>query len=577
MDHRLRKLNARFRSHWRQILLFGVSGLLILVVIGQFIYPSDRLALFTVVDGTSFSSWQKNDAIKLLNDKYNNQTIPLYFGEATQPYKKPLPAEIGLTINNKTRIDSLNYPWYLRIIPTSILWAHFVIKVPSEPIYQRNSDKLSAYISKELDASCNIKPQDASLGLSDGTVKVIPSRIGGTCDIDQVSKVLSETKPQLGGKYRVVIPIKATTPVVSDVAAQQLADLLNNKVGTGIAVVVNGSSQIIPAIQVLDWIDFSSSDGKLTYTFNADRALVDLNQEFASKVNIGAGTTKVSMYNFTEASRVTGASGKKLDVSATLNSLKSFIDNGTPATVATMIVSPAVIYSYSYSSDDEGLSALMQNYAQTHSGVYGVSLIELSGQGRVASYNGNKSFTTASTYKLFVAYSSLMRIESGAWQWSDQIIDGRDLSACFDDMIVKSDNKCAVAMLNKIGHTEITNEAHAIGCNSTSFIGSGDIKTTAADLALLLAKLQNGQILTSQSSRDTLINAMKRNNYRDGIPAGISGSVVADKVGFLDDLLHDAAIVYSPTVTYVLVVMTDGSSWGNIANLARQIENLRTQ
>ena len=58
------------------------------------------------------------------------------------------------------------------------------------------------------------------------------------------------------------------------------------------------------------------------------------------------------------------------------------------------------------------------------------------------------------------------------------------------------------------------------------------------------------------------------------MPAGASGSV-ADKVGFLNGLLHDAAIVYSPKGDYALTVMSDGSSWANIAEITRKIEALR--
>jgi beta-lactamase class A len=50
---------------------------------------------------------------------------------------------------------------------------------------------------------------------------------------------------------------------------------------------------------------------------------------------------------------------------------------------------------------------------------------------------------------------------------------------------------------------------------------------------------------------------------------------VANKVGFLDGLLHDAAIVYTSSGTYILVVLSDGSSWQNIAELTRQIEKIR--
>ena len=73
-----------------------------------------------------------------------------------------------------------------------------------------------------------------------------------------------------------------------------------------------------------------------------------------------------------------------------------------------------------------------------------------------------------------------------------------------------------------------------------------------------------------------MIAAMNANVYRKGIPAGANGTV-ADNVGFLNGLLHDAAIVYGPNGTYVLTIMTDGSSWATIADLTKQIDTLRAQ
>jgi beta-lactamase class A len=219
----------------------------------------------------------------------------------------------------------------------------------------------------------------------------------------------------------------------------------------------------------------------------------------------------------------------------------------------------------------------MKEYANSHPGTYSVSMRELSGQRRNASYRADVVTTTASTYKLFVAYSSLLRVESGEWQWSDYINGGRNLTQCFEDMIEKSDNECAVALLRKVGVRPLTDEAHAIGATHTSFLVSNDIKSTAEDESLLLGLLESGQILKQQSSRDIWITALKNDVYRQGIPKGIPSAVVANKVGFLDGLLHDAAIVYSPKGTYVLVIMTNGSSWGNIAELAGQIETLRTK
>ena len=104
---------------------------------------------------------------------------------------------------------------------------------------------------------------------------------------------------------------------------------------------------------------------------------------------------------------------------------------------------------------------------------------------------------------------------------------------------------------------------------------SGGPFTTANDLTLMLGMIATGQNFSS-ANQQRLIAAMKANVYRKGVPAGANGTV-ADKVGFLNGLLHDAAIVYGSNGTYVLAVMTDGSSWATIADLTKQIDALRAQ
>ena len=56
--------------------------------------------------------------------------------------------------------------------------------------------------------------------------------------------------------------------------------------------------------------------------------------------------------------------------------------------------------------------------------------------------------------------------------------------------------------------------------------------------------------IVSPDSADQLFSLMETQVYREGIPAGIgSDGVVQDKVGFMDGLLHDAAIVRSDKAT----------------------------
>ncbi len=575
----LRKLHTAggwFREHHKRVLGIGIGGALLLLTIVQLRYPADLLLPFMSVDGVNVGLKSKTAVTLQLDKAYRESSVNLYFGSATIARDSIKPADIGIGIKNNVRINSIDYPWYLRLAPGSLLWGHLVLD-PKEPDYTYNSDTLDEFITKQYGETCRVEPRDATLRVVDQKIQVVKGASGGTCDREKVTQAFSTVKPLLTSNVKVDVPVTEIPANVSDNIAEALERDITSGIATGVGVTVGQEIVTIPRETLLGWIEFAVTEGKLDYNFNANKATSYLNEQFAAKVAKPAGVTTISTYNFVEVSRQTGASGQALDVVGTLKRVKSFI-NGEVTTVlpATSVVAPSVQYTRSYSSDYEGLAALMQNFATTHSGTYGVVLSELSGQYRRATYNPSKSFTTASTYKLFVAYSTLLRIENGSWRWSDQINGGRDLTKCFDDMIVLSDNACALALLNKIGFTAITNEAKAIGCTRTSFLGNDGIKSTPEDIALLLGQLQTGQILAQQSSRDILINAMKRNIYRQGIPKGVN-AIVADKVGFLDGLLHDAAIVYASTGPYVLVIMTDGSSWANIAELTRQIEALRIQ
>lgn len=85
-----------------------------------------------------------------------------------------------------------------------------------------------------------------------------------------------------------------------------------------------------------------------------------------------------------------------------------------------------------------------------------------------------------------------------------------------------------------------------------------------------MAQLSGGS-LVGQGNTNQLISYMKRQTYRNGIPAGSRGAAVADKVGFLDAYIHDVGIVYGSKSTYALVIMSEGSSWTNVRDLAQAV------
>lgn len=145
-------------------------------------------------------------------------------------------------------------------------------------------------------------------------------------------------------------------------------------------------------------------------------------------------------------------------------------------------------------------------------------------------------------------------------------------------MIKISDNTCAQAILDLVGWAETDKVIQAAGFTSTSLNNSagGYMSTTANDVAALFRALYN-QTLINSTHTDYLFSLMKQQIYRSGIPAGSPDSTVVDKVGFLEGWNHDAAIVYAPNTTYVLVIMTTNSSFSQIKELANQIYNLYNQ
>lgn len=183
-------------------------------------------------------------------------------------------------------------------------------------------------------------------------------------------------------------------------------------------------------------------------------------------------------------------------------------------------------------------------------------------------------FASASTYKLFIAQDMAAKVEDGTMTW-DSPLNDMPLADCLTTMIVDSDNDCPIAWMENVSPSAtMTANARKLGATGTDFRLDGIVQTTASDLTLVLRGLGNHTIV-SQDSATRIIDLMKRQVYREGIPAGLGegtsagkGITVADKVGFLDGYLNDAAIVHSPKGDFTFVILTEGASWELIAQAA---------
>lgn len=572
---RFESIGGYIQEHKGKTAGFLLGGSSLIIILIQVVYPWNTLPPSAAVGGVAVGGMSTEKATKKLNEHYASLPLQLFFGESNEPYRQPRPADIGLTINSVPQVKSQEYAWWWRFVPTSLWWVHRVNDSAVKSQYQRDVSVTEKYILDQFGKSCQVTPKNATITYKDKKLQVVEAIDGGNCKFEQVKELLTSFEPT-SNDTDIRIAIDPRPASITDGTAVQFAKDLRERTVSGLGIVV--ANQTVPVDQqtLLSWLDFQAPDSGLVATVNPKRSAAFFEKQLAPKVAKTAGTSYVTTRDFTVISERRGAPGQQLDAGGTRTVIEQWLA-GQQATVTAQVsaVPPKVVYTRTYSPTDTGITALITQFAQSRPGVYGVSFIELDGQHRRAAYQDTKLFRTASTYKLFIAYSTLRRIDSGEWKWSDQIQGGRDLAKCFDDMIVRSDNPCAETLLQKIGFQAITNEIHAIGLTRSSFLHDF-IETTAGDLTTFVGALQTKQLPLSDSSRNTLLSAMERNIYRQGIPAGAKGTV-ADKVGFLEDYLHDVAVVYSPNGTYALTILTKGSSWGAIAELTRQIEVLRAK
>lgn len=563
--------------NWRKMGLITLISAPLLMVIIQFIYPFDRTMLFSSVSGQPVGGLSREEASAMIKQNYNTATLGVYFGERDEPYRTPTLAALGVKVESDSAVEKVLYPWWLRLVPTSLWWGH-VVSVDTTASATLDEDIIRAYASEELGDSCKIDPKNASIIQKDGTLTLQPSEDGGTCEIEEVIQHIQKANISLTHQNKVEVSMKRIAPTVDDAMATELIGTISGQLEGGIPIKVGDEEVVVlNAADVSSWLEFPVVNSKLTVSVSDDTSRSALTKQFDSKVAVKPGVLTITTKDFEEVSRSGGGEGRALNVADTAKNISSYLMKQTDEiSVATSVIQPEKKYIRSYSPTDTGLSAMIKHYTETHKGSFGVSLIELSGQRRRAGFNEDKKFTTASTYKLYVAYSTLRRVEKGDYKWTDTINGGRNLSKCFDDMIVLSDNPCSEALVQKIGYNALHQDVVSLGLNNTSFVDKESFKTSAGDLSTFMASLESGQLPLSKDSRNRLISALKRNVFRQGIPAGAEGSV-ADKVGFLDGLLHDAAIVYSSSGTYVLSVMTDNSSWSTIADLTKEIQSLRSR
>lgn len=526
-----------------RVALFGLLAIAGVFLVIQLVYPPNSTVPLATVDGVNVGASSVDDAASTLSAFYQDAHLSVVQG-ATGDTIGGIPlADTGITLANASeQAHSQLYPWPLRLVPSSILWAHSVLPAPV-PQFDRDANKLTSLVENKFTAWCAVPAHNAVITVNGTDLAIAPSATGISCDRTSLGYAVSTLTPT-AASLTFTIPSSVTQPQLNTAAATDLRDrILSIFEKDALPISATQGNITIPQDVVLSWFSFPATFEKVPFTVDSTRIGEYFDQLAAS------------------SSEGDKAAFAKVDETDFADQLTTYV-LAEKANRETLQLA------------DLKVAKVIDAFLASHSGTFNVSLIELTNNNHRINANGDDSIITASTYKLFVAYSTIRAIDAGEFGWDGMATEDTTVSDCFDLMITVSDNTCAEALLDIMGMYRVQMDAQAQGATSTTF-EPYNIHSTANDEAYFLAKLARNDLPISAYGRSRWLDAMKGNVYRDGIPSGIPGAVVADKVGFQDELLHDAAIVYSPKGDYILVIMTADASWEAIADLAAAIEAAR--
>lgn len=220
------------------------------------------------------------------------------------------------------------------------------------------------------------------------------------------------------------------------------------------------------------------------------------------------------------------------------------------------------------------LDGVLAQWSRSHPGQrWSVVAKSIEGPTFEAKLNADMVYQTASIYKLFLTYPLATKTPLAKQKTTYITVNGvkKSVAQCADLMIRLSDNPCGNAIGDYVGWGKADAQLKAAGYKRTDFIHQKNyLQTSAGDTAKFLENL-NGSMIPA-ADRDAVLTSMSKQIFRKGIPTGCPGCQVSDKIGDIDNVLHDAAIVNYSKGKYILVIFSENSkSYTEIAKLTGQI------
>lgn len=223
----------------------------------------------------------------------------------------------------------------------------------------------------------------------------------------------------------------------------------------------------------------------------------------------------------------------------------------------------------------------LEEAAVTLDGVMGYAVVDLA-SGDTFEHLSAEPFPTASTIKLAILYELVKRADEKALTLDDTVVLDRkravpggllyelgtptlSLRDYANAMVIESDNTATNVLIERLGMDAITARMAALGLDSIKLRrymidleaakkGLENV-ATPADMAKLLQVFHKAVGLTpaAQNEALTILKKRKDSPIRRAVPASVP---IASKIGGLEGVAADTAIVYVKNRPFVIVAMT---------------------
>lgn len=185
--------------------------------------------------------------------------------------------------------------------------------------------------------------------------------------------------------------------------------------------------------------------------------------------------------------------------------------------------------------------------------------------------NSEESLDAASLYKLFLIEYLEQKLPYEEWV-NTWLVD-QNVADCVYNMLRANDDPCSEDLADYLDLEAVDKFNELNDYNHTSFAENSGRQTAAADIGKLFVSLKKGQILSDQARR-FVFDALYQQDINQGIPKGCGKDCrTANKQGELSNIAYDAGVVTHGKRDYVLVVMSQGGNFKQIAKLTKVVDN----